>query len=548
MPLFSQPSSPPPPNQLSDTREDSLLLQIRQDVNQMVKIPTSSSSSKTRDKSRQKHPKKNLPGRVKEHMGFMKNKDKTKKSNQKNNKSNHNNDINEENTTTTNRLFANPLVKNSLERILYLWSIRIKSDKKKSDTHRRGSLKAIFSNASSTTRYIPGMIDLVYPLYLTILHGYIWDTHISTTLDSSDDESSKNNDIGSTDTALNGLNGNKIHQNGTSFLMKLGMKEEEYDDDDDDDYDGEENEGISPLNGDKTHHNQSDVLENEAREYKIKLCEDLKIGRGIGEIPEEIMDEVEADTFWCLEYMMNAIQDYRYNDAFFPKSSKSSKSKFQSSKDDGIQKMIVLTEKVIQRVDPTLHSHLKSKGVEFQWFCFRWINTLHVRTMNEKCLIRLWDTCLCEEIDKRNKGGFGLDYFTAFGYDRKRSKKRLHLSGFLSFQIYVCAALIHLIRESIVSEETFENILCRLRNLSLENWGIDDVTMLLSQAFVWKETFSNSEDQLFASARADYGDDTLSSWVKNCHWPPRKESSRPSDSLEAITNILNTVDGKVLSL
>jgi hypothetical protein len=248
--------------------------------------------------------------------------------------------------------------------------------------------------------------------------------------------------------------------------------------------------------------------------------------------------------------MMNAIQDYRYNDAFFPKkSSSSSNKKFKLNSSDGLQKMIILTEKVIQRVDPVLHTHLKSKGVEFQWFVFRWMNTLQVRTMNEKCIIRLWDTCLCEEIDKSNKGGtLGLNYFTTFGFNPKRSKKRLHLSGFLSFQVYICAALIHQIRDKILSQSKFQDILYRLRNLTLSSWGVEDITLLLSQAFVWKETFCNTENQLMASATEEYGDDTISTWVKKSHWPPRKETSRPVDSVESITNILHNVEGNVLAL
>ena len=53
MPLFSQPSSAGSKGAASslgsanNTREDSLLLQIRHDINQMVKIPTNSASSRS---------------------------------------------------------------------------------------------------------------------------------------------------------------------------------------------------------------------------------------------------------------------------------------------------------------------------------------------------------------------------------------------------------------------------------------------------------------------------------------------------------------------
>lgn len=382
------------------------------------------------------------------------------------------------------------------------------------------------------------MVDLVYPLYLINLYGFIWQTHVSTSMHTDGVTNESEVDVEIDRTGLKDLEKIKAKQDENNFLTKLGMKlefEDEYIKD----------------NGDKGHENepessdtfQSEVLEQEAREAKLALCKDFSIGKGIDLIPEEIMDEIEADTFWCLENMMNAIQDYRYNDAFFEKVSTTSTKKTESSKKsrfklrekDGLQKMIVLTEKVIQRVDPVLSAHLKSKGVEFQWFTFRWMNTLHVRSMNEKCIIRLWDTCLCEEIDKNNKS-FGLNYFTTYGFNSKRSNKRLHLSGFLSFQIYVCAALLHQMREKILSEENFEELLFMLRNLFLKNWGEVEISMLLSQAFVWKETFGNSEHQLFTSATESYGDTTLSTWVQEkSHWPPRKEQAQTqSKSLRSI--------------
>ncbi len=512
MPLFSQPSSTSTEKK-SATREDSLLIQIRHDINKMVKIPTSSSSSS----SALNRPISKLflfKRSSSKNDRFSTNRTKTT-SNHGSTLSPYDDNIHGNSTTTTNRLFANPLVKSSLERILYLWSIRVKKDDKKrenNDDDLRSDDVVMFSNTSSTSRYIPGMVDLVYPLYLIILHGYVWDTHISTTLDSDSDDCE--------------VSDYTIGKNNV-MTDELGMKDELLDE-------------LSEID-EKSNLHQSEVLEKEARESKLKFCQELSKGIGIDRIPEEIMDEIECDTFWCLEHMMNAIQDFRYNDAFFPKSQSTSSKKFELNEGDGLQRMIVLTEKVLQRVDPKLHSHLKSKGVEFQWFCFRWMNTLHVRTMNEECVIRFWDTCLCEEIDTGSRSRSGLHYFTAFGFDSRRSRKRLHLSGFLSFQVYICAALLHQIRDNIIKEQKFEDILYKLRNLSLDHWGIEDIAMLISQAYSWKETFGASEDQLFASATTAYGDDTLSTWVQKCHWPPRKETTmRPSDSVEAIAKILHS--------
>eukprot|EP00551_Chaetoceros_affinis_P009842 CAMPEP_0203685202 /NCGR_PEP_ID=MMETSP0090-20130426/48425_1 /ASSEMBLY_ACC=CAM_ASM_001088 /TAXON_ID=426623 /ORGANISM="Chaetoceros affinis, Strain CCMP159" /LENGTH=613 /DNA_ID=CAMNT_0050554389 /DNA_START=144 /DNA_END=1982 /DNA_ORIENTATION=+ len=441
MPLFSQPNTPGSKgsttashqgSSINTTREDSLLLQIRHDINQMVKIPTSSASSRgrrqkqtiSRGKSKSKllssSPRTTFSTRRKINLveqqkiksavrrlsssssadeSSSSSSSSTKSRNKKRSAfpSHYDDDIHGESATTTNRLFSNPIVKGSLERILYLWSIRMKNTngsekrhhKLQSEEEKYYRSTMTFSNTSSTSRYIPGMVDIVYPLYLTILHGYVWDTHISTTLDNGD---SNQNDDSDSDTGghdnsnsastsmigkLMGKSRNKnmiddtlFHEN--SFLKRLRLKEEEEDKKEDEEDDGGDKMASLPNNN-----HRSDVLEDEVRQSKIKFCEELSIGKGIDQIPEEIMEEVEADTFWCLENMMNAIQDFRYNDSFFAKystagTSSSFSSKFKLRNKDGLQKMIILTERVVQRVDPTLYRHLKEKGVEFQWFIFRW--------------------------------------------------------------------------------------------------------------------------------------------------------------------------------
>lgn len=447
MPLFSQPSSSAASKGsgqggANDMREDSLLLQIRNDINQMVKIPTNSASSSSRSgrsrsrKRRQQRRRSNswdtsstfsspleeqssISSTPSSSPSIKSRKSKKQDDNKKQSAfpSHDADDIHGENATTKNRLFSNPTVKSSLERILYLWSIKMKNtssaDAAAEGKYYRSTI--MFSNTSPTSRYIPGMVDIVYPLYLTILHGYVWDTHVSTSLQNDDSESDDSDDdsIGGfrhKSSKIGKLSGkSKSEKNRddllvreNSFLKRLRLKEEEQgmrEEKGDDDDDGDGNDGEDKISSlpNIDHKKQSDVLEDEVRQSKLKFCQELSIGKGIDQIPEEIMDEIEADTFWCLENMMNAIQDFRYNDAFFEKHSTtgglSSGNKFQLCNKDGLQKMIILTEKVTQRVDPTLYRHLKDKGVEFQWFVFRWINTLQVRSMNEKCITRLWDTC-----------------------------------------------------------------------------------------------------------------------------------------------------------
>lgn len=149
--------------------------------------------------------------------------------------------------------------------------------------------------------------------------------------------------------------------------------------------------------------------------------------------------------------------------------------------------------------------------------------------MNETCILRLWDTCICEETDKVNG-----NYFSTFGFNAKRARKRLHLAGFLNFQVYICVALLHHLRDRILSQETFQDILFQLRNPPLDDWGHAEVELILSQAYVWSTSFHGSEQQIVQSASVDHDQNVFKTWAKRCHWPPRKAASRSLTSSDKI--------------
>jgi len=436
------------------TREDSLLLQIRNDINTMVDIPIESQSQQ----------KKGSKSAVASLGNFQ-----------------------TATCTTTNRSFANARVKSSLERILYLWSVR------RSRSNRRST--------STSIRYVPGMIDIVYPLYLTFLQGYVWETH-SSSCNEEEEEDTIEQKCGIS------LNDNEVLH---GMLKKL---------------EGDPHFDIKRFFQDTNTQDietRSDVLGNENRNLKTARCEELCLGKGLDSFSDEIFEEIEADTYWCLDNLMTAIQDYRYDNVF---SSSPSNNNIPSNA-KGLQSMILLLDEIVNRVDPILHAHLKSNGVEFLWFAFRWMNSLLVRDLNDKCILRLWDTYLCEEADV---AGNGVNYYSTFGFDSERVRKKLHLSGFHSFQVYVCAALLHRVRESILLKGKFVDILQELQNLPLNSWDVNDISMLLSQAFAWKETFRGSERQLLLQSTPQYGSDTFSNWIKKCHWPPRMLRSRPNSA------------------
>ena len=118
----------------------------------------------------------------------------------------------------------------------------------------------------------------------------------------------------------------------------------------------------------------------------------------IGKISEKELLSVEADSYWCLDYLVEGLQ-LNYTDG-----------------QPGIQKMIEQLEEVIEKVNLQLSRHLKHEKLEFIQFSFRWMNCLLMRELSLHHIIRLWDTYLCEGVELS--------------------------AGFSEFHVFVCAALL----------------------------------------------------------------------------------------------------------
>jgi hypothetical protein len=93
-----------------------------------------------------------------------------------------------------------------------------------------------------------------------------------------------------------------------------------------------------------------------------------------GLLPREVLDVVEADSFWCLTKLLDGIQD---NYIFAQ---------------PGIQRQVAALKDLTQRIDASLARHLQAENVEFIQFSFRWMNCLLMREVSVKNTIRMWDT------------------------------------------------------------------------------------------------------------------------------------------------------------
>jgi hypothetical protein len=124
---------------------------------------------------------------------------------------------------------------------------------------------------------------------------------------------------------------------------------------------------------------------------------DVLDGSRMADITDDMMDEVEADTYWCLTSLLSGIQDHYTSDQ------------------PGMQRMVMRLEELVNRIDAELSSHLRHTGIEFMQFAFKWMNCLLLREFQLPCVMRLWDAYLSE--------GDG---------------------GFEDFHVYVCASfLVH---------------------------------------------------------------------------------------------------------
>lgn len=103
---------------------------------------------------------------------------------------------------------------------------------------------------------------------------------------------------------------------------------------------------------------------------------DIESGMDPGQLPKQVLDAVEADSFWCLTKLLDGIQDnYIYAQP-------------------GIQRQVASLRDLTTRIDSGLAKHLEAESVEFIQFSFRWMNCLLMREISVKNTIRMWDTYL----------------------------------------------------------------------------------------------------------------------------------------------------------
>eukprot|EP00127_Corallochytrium_limacisporum_P003414 Clim_evm42s149 gene=Clim_evmTU42s149 len=165
-------------------------------------------------------------------------------------------------------------------------------------------------------------------------------------------------------------------------------------------------------------------------------------------LSEEVLADIEADTFWCFSRMLDSIQDYYTFDQL------------------SIQRKIFELAGLVQRTDAELDQHLKDAGIEYLQFAFRWINCLLMREMPMKCIVRIWDAYHAEG-DK-------------FG--------ELHL--------YVCLAFLKKLAPEIKRCHEMFEVMQVLQKPPTASWGYEEVEMIMSEAFMISSLFQGTPSHI----------------------------------------------------
>lgn len=173
-------------------------------------------------------------------------------------------------------------------------------------------------------------------------------------------------------------------------------------------------------------------------------------GHVMNHFPDDKLDELEADVYWCLTNLLAGIQDHYTQDL------------------PGIQRMVMRLEELVNRIDADLSEHFRETGIQFMQFSSKWMNCLLLREFSLSCVFRLWDTYLSE------------------------------VNGFEVFHVYVCAAFLCQFSSQLQDIQEFGDLFQFLQDIPTADWTDTEIEVLLSQAFVLSTLFADSDAHLTA--------------------------------------------------
>ncbi len=164
------------------------------------------------------------------------------------------------------------------------------------------------------------------------------------------------------------------------------------------------------------------------------------------------LDEIEADTYWCLLAILDATQDtYTAGQA-------------------GVLRQVERISFVVGRARPALAAHLAALDVQAVQWAFRWINCMLLREFPLSVALRLWDGYLGADEASGAPGG---------------------AAAFADFHSYVCAAFVGALEADLLACRDFHDALSLLQNPPTAAWTERHVELLLAEAFLLRSLFHN---------------------------------------------------------
>lgn len=300
-------------------------------------------------------------------------------------------------------LFAQAPIRRMLERVLYIWALR-----------HPGS------------GYVQGINDVVTPFILVFLDHHLRmakyeeetaSSRTTTAADEEDTASSTHRTVATTTTHTSHV----TIRTETTEILRMEYEDPRRPDTD-----------MPPIaDGRRDHHDAF-------------TCD-------VGSVSPAVLRAVEADSYWCLERVLDGVQD-RY-----------------TPQQPGVQRALFKLKSVISRSDPTLMAHCQEQGVLFEQFAFRWLNCMLLREFRLDMSCRLFDTYIAEN------------------------------NGFDVLHVYVCAALLTKWSDAL-KKMSFQDMLTFLQDLPTEKWTEKDAADMLAKAYQLMCLYESSPSHLLTSA------------------------------------------------
>ena len=184
--------------------------------------------------------------------------------------------------------------------------------------------------------------------------------------------------------------------------------------------------------------------------YKDKTTSELEKMDNIDDIPDNILKEIEADSFWCFSKLLDGLQDLYTKDQ------------------PGLYKMLERLEEVIQQANPELAQHISDEGLQYQEFAFRWMNCLLVREFSVAIIFRIWDNYLA------------------------------HPNRIVSTHVYICAAMMTCMAYKLMPLNHAEFVIL-MQGITPEGWHQEEIEEILAQAYVYETKYSPAKRMRSAS-------------------------------------------------